>query len=172
MFSCIADKGDTIIYDQNIHASIRDGIRLSNARSFSFEHNNIEALGKKLQQADGHILVAIESVYSMDGDEAPLEKIVAICEKHKADIILDEAHATGVIGENGEGLAQSLNLEVKIFARVHTFGKAMGCHGAIVLGSKNLRKYLINFARSFIYTTAISEHRLNFIESSYDKLKE
>lgn len=171
LFSCIADKGDTIIYDQYIHASIRDGIRLSNARSFSFEHNNIDALEKKLQQADGHILVAIESVYSMDGDEAPLEKIVAVCQKYKADIILDEAHATGVLGKNGEGLAQSLNLESKIFARVHTFGKAMGCHGAIVLGSDDLRQYLINFARSFIYTTALSEHSLHAIESAYDKLK-
>jgi len=171
LFSCIADKGDTIIYDQYIHASIRDGIRLSNARSFSFEHNNIDALEKKLQQAGGHILVAIESVYSMDGDEAPLEKIVAVCEKYKADIILDEAHATGVLGENGDGLAQSLNLESKIFARIHTFGKAMGCHGAIVLGSQGLRQYLINFARSFIYTTALSEHSLNAIESAYDKLK-
>ncbi len=171
LFSCIADKGDTIIYDQHIHASIRDGIRLSNARSFSFEHNNIKALEKKLQQADGHILVAIESVYSMDGDEAPLKKIVAICEKYKADIILDEAHATGVIGESGVGLARSLNLESKIFARVHTFGKAMGCHGAIVLGSGDLRNYLINFARSFIYTTALSKQSLNTIESAYDKLK-
>jgi len=171
LFSCIADKGDTIIYDQYIHASIRDGVRLSNARSFSFEHNNIASLEKKLQQADGHILVAIESIYSMDGDEAPLEKIVAVCEKYKADIILDEAHATGVLGKNGVGLAQSLNLESKIFARVHTFGKAMGCHGAIVLGSDNLRQYLINFARSFIYTTALSEHSLNAIESAYDKLK-
>ena len=171
LFSSIAGKGDAIIYDQHIHASIRDGIRLSNARSFSFEHNNIDALEKKLQQADGHILVAIESVYSMDGDEAPLEKIVAVCEKYKADIILDEAHATGVLGENGEGLAQSLNLESKIFARVHTFGKAMGCHGAIVLGSEDLRHYLINFARSFIYTTALSEQSLHAIETAYNKLK-
>lgn len=171
LFSCIADKGDTIIYDQYIHASIRDGVRLSNARSFSFEHNNIDALEKKLQQADGDILVAIESVYSMDGDKAPLEKIVTICEKYKANIILDEAHATGVLGKNGEGLAQSLNLESKIFARIHTFGKAMGCHGAIVLGSDDLRKYLINFARSFIYTTALSEHSLNTLESAYDRLK-
>ena len=172
LFSCIADKDDTIIYDQNIHASIRDGIRLSNARSFSFEHNNIEALEKKLQKADGHILVAIESIYSMDGDEAPLEKIVGVCEKYKADIILDEAHATGVIGEHGEGLAQSLNLEVKIFARIHTFGKAIGCHGAIILGSEELRQYLINFARSFIYTTALSKQSLNAIESAYIKLEE
>lgn len=171
LFSCIVDKGDTIIYDQYIHASIRDGIRLSNARSFSFEHNNIKSLEKKIQQANGHVIVAIESVYSMDGDKAPLEKIVAVCEKYKTDIILDEAHATGVLGKKGVGLAQSLNLESKIFARVHTFGKAMGCHGAIILGSNYLRQYLINFSRSFIYTTALSEHSLNAIESAYDKLE-
>jgi len=171
LFSCIADKGDTIIYDQYIHASIRDGIRLSNARSFAFEHNNIDSLEKKLQQASGTILVAIESIYSMDGDQAPLKEIVEVCEKYQAQIILDEAHATGVLGEKGEGLAQSLSLESKIFARVHTFGKAMGCHGAIILGSTDLRSFLINFARSFIYTTALSEHSLNAIESAYDELE-
>ena len=170
LFSCIADKGDTIIYDQYIHASIRDGIRLSNARSFAFEHNDIDALEKKLQQASGTILVAIESIYSMDGYEAPLEKIVAVCEKYNAQIILDEAHATGIVGGNGEGLAQSLNVESKLFARVHTFGKALGCHGAIILGSENLKQFLINFARSFIYTTALSEHSLNAIESAYNQL--
>lgn len=171
LFSCIADKGDTIIYDQYIHASIRDGIRLSNARSFAFEHNNINSLEKKLQQATGHILVAIESIYSMDGDATPIHKIVDICEKYQAQIILDEAHATGVIGNKGEGLAQSQNIENRIFARIHTFGKAMGCHGAIVLGSENLKQYLINFARSFIYTTALSEHSLNAIESAYNQLE-
>jgi len=171
LFACIADKGDTIIYDHYIHASIRDGIRLSNARSFAFEHNNIDALEKKLQQASGTILVAIESVYSMDGDQAPLERILALCKKYNAQIILDEAHATGIIGENGEGLAQSLNLESQLFARVHTFGKAMGCHGAIILGSENLKQYLINFARSFIYTTALAPHSLNAIESAYNKVR-
>ena len=171
LFSCIADKGDTIIYDQYIHASTRDGIRLSNARSFSFEHNNSVSLEKKLKQAEGHIIVAIESIYSMDGDQAPLEKIVRICKKYKAYIILDEAHATGVLGQNGEGLANSLNLESKLFARIHTFGKAMGCHGAVVLGSEDLKQYLINFARSFIYTTALPELSLNAIESAYNKLK-
>jgi len=171
LFSCIADKGDTIIYDQYIHASIRDGIRLSNARSFSFEHNNLPSLEKKLQQASGTILVVIESIYSMDGDQAPLKEIIEVCEKYQAQIILDEAHATGVLGENGEGLAQSLNIESKIFARIHTFGKAMGCHGAIVLGSVDLRSFLINFARSFIYTTALSEHSLNAIESAYGVLE-
>ena len=105
LFSCIADKGDTIIFDQLIHASIRDGIRLSAARSFSFQHNNADSLERKIQRANGNILVAIESIYSMDGDQCELEKILAVCEKYQAQIILDEAHATGVIGEFGRGLA-------------------------------------------------------------------
>ena len=171
LFSCIAEKGDTIIYDQYIHASIRDGVRLSHARSFSFQHNNIDDLEKKLQQASGSIIVAVESVYSMDGDIAPLKEIIRICKKYDANIILDEAHATGVIGNKGEGLAQHLNVETELLARIHTFSKALGCHGAIVLGSSALRTYLINFARSFIYTTALSEHHLNTIESAYKKLE-
>jgi len=171
LFSCIGERGDTIIYDQYIHASIRDGIRLSKARSFAFEHNNLSSLEKKLQQASGNVLVAIESIYSMDGDRAPLKKIIDLCEKYKAELILDEAHATGIIGENGEGLAQSLKLEVKLFARIHTFGKAMGCHGAVILGSETFKQYLINFSRPFIYTTALSQHNLNAITSSYIKLE-
>ncbi len=170
LFSCIADKGDTIIYDRFIHASIRDGIRLSKARSFAFEHNNLCALEKKLAQATGSIIVAIESVYSMDGDCAPLAEIITLCEKYKALIILDEAHATGIIGERGEGLAQSLGLQNKLLARVHTFGKAMGCHGAVIIGSKILQEYLINFSRSFIYSTAMSSHSLSCIEAAYIKL--
>jgi 8-amino-7-oxononanoate synthase len=170
LFSCIADKGDTIIYDQYIHASIRDGIRLSNARSFSFEHNDVSSLEKKLQRAEGHVLVAIESIYSMDGDEAPLKKIIELCEKFEASVILDEAHATGVVGKHGLGLAQTLGVESRIFARIHTFGKALGSHGAIILGSNEFRTYLINFARSFIYTTALSEHNLNTIECAYERL--
>ena len=171
LFSCIGERGDTIIYDQYIHASIRDGIRLSKARSFAFEHNNLNALEKKLQQASGTVLVVIESIYSMDGDRTPLEKIIDLCEKYKAELILDEAHATGIIGENGEGLAQSLNIESKLFARIHTFGKAMGCHGAVILGSETLKQYLVNFSRSFIYTTALSQHSLNAIACSYTKLE-
>ena len=171
LFSCIADKGDTIIYDRFIHASIRDGIRLSKARSFAFEHNDLQSLEKKLAQASGSIIVAIESIYSMDGDCAPLEKIITLCEKYKAVIILDEAHATGVFGENGEGLAQSLGAQDKLFARVHTFGKALGCHGAVITGSETLKNYLVNYSRSFIYSTAMGEHSLNCIEAAYNKLK-
>ena len=170
LFSCIAHKGDTIIYDQYIHASIRDGIRLSKARSFSFEHNSLSSLQKKLEQASGSIIVAIESIYSMDGDCAPLEEIITLCEQYKAHIILDEAHAMGVLGEKGEGLAQNLQLQDKLFARVQTFGKAMGCHGAAILGSETLKNYLINYSRSFIYSTALAAHSLNSINAAYTKL--
>jgi 8-amino-7-oxononanoate synthase len=166
--SSVPQKGDTIIYDSLSHASIRDGIRLSFAQSFSFIHNDINDLEKKIQSAKGNIFVVTESVFSMDGDFCPLQEIISLCEKYTAHLILDEAHATGVVGEKGEGLAQQLNLHSKIFARVHTFGKACGCHGAVVLGSVQLRDYLINFARSFIYTTALPPHTIAIIKKSYE----
>ncbi|MVT40188.1 aminotransferase class I/II-fold pyridoxal phosphate-dependent enzyme [Chitinophaga oryziterrae] len=166
LFSCVPQKGDTIIYDQLIHASIRDGIRLSKAQAFSFAHNDAEDLHKKLKHAEGNIFVAVESVYSMDGDMAPLADFAALCDKFNAHLIVDEAHATGVVGEKGEGLVQHLNLPC--FARVHTFGKAVGCHGAVVLGSAHLRDYLINFSRSFIYTTALPHTAIAAIMASYD----
>jgi 8-amino-7-oxononanoate synthase len=103
----------------------------------------------------------------MDGDMAPLDIVASLCEKYKANLIVDEAHATGVIGERGEGLVQKLALEKKCFARIHTFGKAVGCHGAIVLGSETLRNYLINFSRTFIYTTSLPETAIAVISSSY-----
>lgn len=166
LFSAVPQKGDTIIYDQLIHASIRDGVRLSAAQSFSFIHNSVEDLQKKILAADGRVFVAVESVYSMDGDMAPLAEITALCDKLGALLIVDEAHATGVIGPKGEGLMQALGLSC--FARVHTFGKAVGCHGAIVLGSVALRDFLINFSRSFIYTTALPPHAVAVILAAYD----
>jgi 8-amino-7-oxononanoate synthase len=168
LFSCVPQKDDTVIYDQLIHASIRDGIRLSRAQAFSFLHNDVQDLEKKLQRAGGNIFVAVESVYSMDGDLAPLKEIAAICEKAGAHLVVDEAHATGVIGERGEGLVQALGLVPACFARIHTFGKAVGCHGAIVLGSGILRQYLLNFSRSFIYTTALPPTATAAIMASYN----
>ncbi|MRG45359.1 aminotransferase class I/II-fold pyridoxal phosphate-dependent enzyme [Chitinophaga sp. SYP-B3965] len=166
LFSAVPQKGDTIIYDQLIHASIRDGVRLSAAQSFSFIHNSVEDLQKKILAVDGRVFVAVESVYSMDGDMALLAEITALCDKLGAFLIVDEAHATGVIGPKGEGLMQALGLSC--FARVHTFGKAVGCHGAIVLGSVALRDFLINFSRSFIYTTALPPHAVAVILAAYD----
>jgi len=169
VLACIPERGDTIIYDQLCHASIRDGIRLSFAQSYSFVHNDITTLEKKLsQQSEGNVFVVTESVFSMDGDIAPLKEILAACEKYNAHLIVDEAHATGIVGVQGEGLVQQLGLQNKIFCRIHTFGKAAGCHGAVVLGSEQLKQYLINFARGFIYSTALPEHAVACIKKSYE----
>lgn len=168
-FSSLPQKGDTIIADELIHACIIDGARLSLANRFSFQHNDLNDLEKKLKNAKGICYVAVESVYSMDGDEAPLKEIIQLTERYNANLIVDEAHATGVFRK---GLVQLLNLEKQVFARTVTFGKALGSHGAIVLGSKNLCNYLINFARSFIYTTAPSFHELATTKMAYQLLKD
>ncbi len=167
LLSCVAHKGDTIVYDQLSHASIRDGVRLSFAAGFAFSHNDADDLEKKLLQAQGNIFVITESVFSMNGDTAPLQQIVEMCRKYKAHLIVDEAHATGVVGPKGEGLVQWLDLQSECFARIHTFGKALGCHGAVVLGSEALRSYLINFCRPFIYSTAPPESSIAAIRASY-----
>ena len=169
LLSSVPQKGDTIIYDQLSHASLRDGIRLSFATSFSFLHNDLEDLKKKLSSSDTNhqTFVVTESVFSMDGDLAPLRQIVELCEKYNAALIVDEAHATGVIGTKGEGLVQKTNLEKNCFARIHTFGKACGAHGAIVLGSDQLKQYLINFSRQFIYSTALPPTSVAAISASY-----
>ncbi|RCH55260.1 8-amino-7-oxononanoate synthase [Mucilaginibacter hurinus] len=167
LFSSIPQRGDTIILDELIHASIIDGARLSYATRYSFAHNNLASLESKLKAAKGNIYIGIESVYSMDGDTPPLHDIVAIAEKYGAALIIDEAHAVGLYQY---GMVQQLGLQNNVFARVVTFGKALGCHGAIVLGSASLRDYLINFARSFIYTTAASFHQLAAIKMAYEVL--
>jgi 8-amino-7-oxononanoate synthase len=106
----------------------------------------------------------------MDGDSAPLQGMAGLCEKYDTKLIVDEAHATGAMGTRGEGLVNDLGLEDICFARIHTFGKALGCHGAIILGSDVLRNYLVNFARSFIYTTALTYHSLASIQCAYELL--
>ena len=167
LLSCVPQKGDTILYDFLSHASIRDGVRLSPAQSFAFLHNDLNDLERRLKSSTGNIFVVTESVFSMDGDYCPLPEIIALCKQYHAHLIIDEAHATGVVGENGEGLAQHLQLHSDVFARVHTFGKACGCHGAVILGSVALRDYLINFARSFIYSTALPPSGIQVIANSY-----
>jgi 8-amino-7-oxononanoate synthase len=154
-FSCVPQRGDTVLYDEYIHASVRDGIRMSFAESISFKHNDIIDLERKLEKLTGTIYVSIESLYSMDGDIAPLKQIAEICQKHNAYLVVDEAHAAGVFGENGRGLVYQEGIEKAVFARLVTFGKAFGSHGAVILGSKDLIDFQINFSRSFIYTTAL-----------------
>ena len=166
-FSAVPQKGDTIFYDELIHASIKDGMRLSFAKTYSFKHNDLLDLEKKLKRAEGDVYIVVEAVYSMDGDSAPLEKLVAVADNIDACLIVDEAHSIGVYGNKGEGLVQSLGLENKISVRVVTFGKAIGSHGAIILSSSLIKDFLINFSRSFIYTTALPPYSVAAIKSSY-----
>lgn len=172
LFSTIPNRGDTVIYDELIHASIRDGIRLSNADSFSFAHNNIQHLKERLSKSKGNVFVAVESIYSMDGDSPDLLEISKTCKKFGANLIVDEAHAVGVVGEKGDGLVAKLNLQKEVFATVVTFGKALGCHGAIILGDNVLRNFLVNYCRPFIYTTAPSPETIMTIRKQYHRLKE
>lgn len=167
LLSCVPQKGDTILYDYLCHASIRDGIRLSFATAYSFEHNNIDDLQKKLEKSTGTIFIVTETVFSMDGDIAPLNTIVDLAKKYNAHVIVDEAHAIGVIGNNGEGLAQHLNLHHQIFARIYTYGKACGVHGALIVGSTTLINYCTNFSRSFVYSTALPPNSVAAIAASY-----
>ena len=130
----------------------------------------MESLEVKLRASEGNIYVVVESVYSMDGDLAPLVQISNLCKLYQANLIVDEAHALGVFGDQGKGLVQQEQIQHEVFARIVTFGKALGCHGAIVLGSSVLRQYLINFARSFIYTTAAPPHSIVAINCAYQML--
>ena len=168
-FSCLPQKGDTIIIDEFIHSSVIDGCRLSFANRIKFKHNDVQSLEEKIKRAKGSCFVVVESVYSMDGDLAPLMEIVALCKTYGALLIVDEAHAYGVFGK---GLVHLSGLTSDIFAVVITFGKALGAHGAAVLGSQALRSYLINFARPFIYSTAMPFSNLLQLQTSFLFLKE
>jgi 8-amino-7-oxononanoate synthase len=171
-FSAVPQKGDLIVYDELCHASIRDGIQLSNAKAYKFQHNDFEDLERLLlRHPDITIYIVTESVFSMDGDTPNLEELVRLAEKHNSYVVVDEAHALGVFGEKGEGLVQSLHLHDIVFARIMTFGKGLGCHGAAILGSEDLKSYLVNFARSFIYTTGLSPHSVATIVTAYQHLE-
>ena len=171
-FSAVPQKGDLILYDELCHASIRDGIQLSNAKAYKFQHNDLEDLERLLvQNTEKTIYVVTESVFSMDGDTPNLEELVLLANQHNGYVVVDEAHALGVLGDKGEGLVQSLHLQEDVFARIMTFGKGLGCHGAAILGSDDLKSYLVNFARSFIYTTGLSPHSVATILMAYQQLE-
>lgn len=173
-FSSVPQKGDLILYDELCHASIRDGIQLSNAKAYKFQHNDFEDLEKLIQRCQTELVevyIVTESVFSMDGDTPNLEELVQLATKYNAYLVIDEAHALGVFGNKGEGLVQMLGLQDKVFARIMTFGKGLGCHGAAVLGTKELNSFLVNFARSFIYTTGLSPHSIASILVAYQHLE-
>lgn len=177
LLACIAGRTDSLILDELAHASLIDGARLSTARRFRFRHNNLDDLSEKLQRVrtkrpDGNVIVVVEGTYSMDGDHAPLVEIVNLCERFDAAVIVDEAHSLGVIGDRGEGLVASLNLQSRVAACVYTFGKAVGYHGAVVAGGSWLRNYLINFCRPFIYSTAPPVSSVQTIAHQHERMVE
>jgi 8-amino-7-oxononanoate synthase len=177
-FSSVPQRNDVILYDELCHASIRDGIQMSNAKSYKFPHNDFEQLEKLISkqlatrnpQLETFYIVT-ESVFSMDGDSPNLEELAILCEKYNCHLVVDEAHALGVSGDFGQGLVQSQGLQNKVFATIMTFGKGLGCHGAAILGSQELKNYLVNFARSFIYTTGLSPHSVATILIAYQHLE-
>ena len=173
-FSCIVSRGDIILYDSYSLASIRDGISLSLATAYKFKHNDLDDLEKLLQRfasPDKTILIVTETVFSMDGDSPNLQQLVLLAKRHNAYVAVDEAHAIGVLGTHGCGLVQALGLEKEVFARIVTFGKGLGAHGAAVLAAPEVINYLVNFSRSFIYTTAMSPHSVATIRAGYEQLQ-
>ncbi len=150
VLTTFAEAGDVIFSDERNHASLIDGARLSRARRVVFPHNDVAALDRALREdiGEGQKFVVVESLFSMDGDKAPLAEYVALCGSTGAVLIVDEAHAVGVYGERGEGLAR------EVFLSINTAGKAMGVSGAFVAGSRDVVETLIQRARPFIFSTA------------------
>ncbi|GKT51210.1 putative 8-amino-7-oxononanoate synthase [Colletotrichum spaethianum] len=198
LFSCVPQPGDIIVYDELIHASVHDGMKLSRAgKKVAFAHNTVEPTdaqkwpqslsevlsrltdgdeGRQVREGSKRVFVAVEGVYSMDGDVAPLREVVECVERHlprgNGLLVVDEAHSTGLLGERGRGLVCELGLEDRVWARIHTFGKALSCSGAVVLCSHVTRSYLINYARSLIYTTAMPFTSLASIQTAYDFIRD
>lgn len=156
IYSSLPQRGDLVLYDEFVHASIRDGIRLSFADSFSFRHNDLDHLESRLRSSQqDNVYIAVEGLYSMNGDTVPLKELDSMAQQYNAKIIIDEAHSAGVLGEKGKGVLDVPSRYPSVLMKLVTFGKAFGGHGAIVLSDDLHREYLINFARSFIYTTGL-----------------
>ncbi|SHG52497.1 aminotransferase class I/II-fold pyridoxal phosphate-dependent enzyme [Flagellimonas flava] len=177
-FSSVPQRNDFVFYDELVHASIRDGIKMGLAKGYKFAHNNLLDLHRKIENTFRknpdkgiEIYIVTESVFSMDGDTPDLTALAKFCSDNGYHLVVDEAHATGIHGE-GTDMVKELELETAVFARIITFGKALGCHGAAILGSQELKTYLVNFARSLIYTTALSPHTVATVLATYQYLED
>ena len=161
LISTLCEPADWVASDELNHASIIDGLRLAKCRRFVFRHNDLNHLEQGLKaesarQSDGRArFIIVESLFSMDGDRAPLKEIVELAERYGAQVIVDEAHSTGCYNGNGSGCGDEAGLRSRILASIHTGGKALGVPGAYIAGSKLLREYLINRCRHLIFTTAL-----------------
>ncbi|TFK61681.1 PLP-dependent transferase [Pluteus cervinus] len=191
-FSCIPQQGDVVVYDEYVHASVHDGVRASRVRKedrVGFRHNCVESLrvvlGRVKHNWERHsgtrtkknsVFIAVESLYSMDGTFAPLQEIVEVMEDvfpaGNIHLVVDEAHSTGIYGDKGKGRVAMLGLEEKVLARLHTFGKALAATGAVILTSVLIRDYLLNYARSLIYTTSLNYANIIAADASFDMLED
>jgi 8-amino-7-oxononanoate synthase len=175
LMSCLPQPNSIVLFDELVHNSCREGIKLCRASiTKAFKHNDVEDLQKCLKEApnDSMVIIVIESVYSMDGHIAPLKAFLDVAEHHgNAFMVVDEAHGTGVYGRGGRGLTQQLDEQKRVFARVHTFGKALGSHGAVIVGSSTLKSYLCNYARPLIYSTSLPMHSLVAIRCAYELME-
>ena len=160
IFSTLPQRGDLVVFDELIHASVHDGMRLGKAEQVAARHNDAQSVEDAITAwrsngGTGMPWIAVESLYSMDGDTAPLDDLIAIADRHSGVLVIDEAHATGALGPMGRGLGAALEGRENVIA-LHTCGKALGAMGALVTGPKILCDYLINRSRPFIYATAPS----------------
>ncbi|PWN59313.1 aminotransferase class I/II-fold pyridoxal phosphate-dependent enzyme [Chryseobacterium viscerum] len=167
LFSTLPSRHDVVIVDEQIHRSVHDACQLSNAKKLKFKHNDLEDLDNILKRQQGHCYIAIESLYSMEGDFAPIQEIAVLADQYKAYLIVDEAHAFGVFGY---GLVEKYQLQNQVSAAVVTYGKALGAHGAAILCNETIQSYLINFASPFIYTTSAQDFQWMSIKTGYEFL--
>jgi len=176
MISAFVRPGDVVFYDELVHASMHDGLKLARVKGIPFQHNDLDHLEALLahspkESKESQSFILVESIYSMDGDSAPLVALCQLAECYGANLLVDEAHSTGIFGEQGQGLCVELGVQNKVFARLVTFSKALGAHGAVVLTTEKAKQYLVNFARSFIYSTASSLSSLMEVQSAYQLLQ-
>ncbi|TFY50706.1 hypothetical protein EVJ58_g10925, partial [Rhodofomes roseus] len=188
-FSAVPQPGDAIVFDEHIHASVHDGMRGSRIEPSmrrAFAHNSVDALRNVLErlieeypdlQTGGRsAFLAVETLYSMDGTICPLAEMVEVMEDSlpcgNGYVVVDEAHATGLYGPQGRGLVALLGLENRVLARLHTFGKALAGTGAVLLTTPLIRDYLLNYARSLIYTTSLSYANIISVDCSFDLLED
>ncbi|HEY2461237.1 MAG TPA: 8-amino-7-oxononanoate synthase [Candidatus Acidoferrum sp.] len=169
LLSAVMSEDDLVFSDESNHASLIDGIRLSGARKVIYPHLDLNFLERALREyaADGgRKFIVTETVFSMDGDVTPVSELVALAERFGAEVILDEAHATAVHGAGGRGIGASAGVSDRIFASTHTCGKALASAGAFVCGAAGLREYLINHARTFIFSTAMPPYMAGQISAA------
>lgn len=160
LFATLPQRGDLVVHDALIHASAHEGMRLGRADYMPAAHNDAQAFDDAIARwrrggGGGRPWIAVESLYSMDGDRAPLDALAAVAGRHAAMLLIDEAHATGLFGRDGRGLADALDGRANVIT-LHTCGKAMGCEGALVCGPAVMRDFLVNRGRGFIFSTAPS----------------